>query len=344
LTRPSVFLFPAFGLFRTLRVPNSAGKRLEKPLTIDAIFAPWAAHRRAARPAHLVARWKASDLSGWRRIDGCGSRDGQDPRAGERGQDGKPERQQRLRAGPRPSRALQPGQLSLGAGLHAHSLRLQWPAVALRSAQRHRSRSRLFRPSLRRRSQVLSRWHPSRSSKITVWPSSAPRTRHAHYSRLAPAPNPSAADGQVLLNGEVDWVYEEELDVRSNYFWSPDSKKIAYLQMNETQVPSIRSPTGFRRTPGGLQRYPQPGDPNPDVHVGVVPARRRQDRMDQGPIHEGDDYLPRFGWVDSKTFGSKTVTRDHKHRALLFADAEYGRRALRCSKSATISSSTKTTT
>ena len=41
----------------------------------------------------------------------------------------------------------------------------------------------------------------------------------------------------MLLNGEVDWVYEEELDVRSNYFWSPDSKKIAYLQMNETQVP-----------------------------------------------------------------------------------------------------------
>ncbi len=54
---------------------------------------------------------------------------------------------------------------------------------------------------------------------------------------LTPAANPSSSDGQVLLNGEVDWVYEEELDVRSNYFWSPDSKKIAYLQMNETQVP-----------------------------------------------------------------------------------------------------------
>ncbi len=39
------------------------------------------------------------------------------------------------------------------------------------------------------------------------------------------------------MNGGVDWVYEEELDVRSNYFWSPDSKNLAYLQMNETQVP-----------------------------------------------------------------------------------------------------------
>src|SRR5262249_6868651 len=41
-----------------------------------------------------------------------------------------------------------------------------------------------------------------------------------------------------LLNGEVDWVYAEELDVRSNYFWSPDSKDIVFLQMNEKQVPT----------------------------------------------------------------------------------------------------------
>jgi dipeptidyl-peptidase-4 len=54
---------------------------------------------------------------------------------------------------------------------------------------------------------------------------------------LVSTPPASAAGGQSLLNGEVDWVYEEELDVRSNYFWSPDSKNIAYLQMNETQVP-----------------------------------------------------------------------------------------------------------
>ena len=52
-----------------------------------------------------------------------------------------------------------------------------------------------------------------------------------------------------MLNGEVDWVYEEELDVRSNYFWSPDSKNLAYLQMNETAGAAVpASPTGFRPT------------------------------------------------------------------------------------------------
>ncbi len=52
-------------------------------------------------------------------------------------------------------------------------------------------------------------------------------------------------DDPNLLNGEVDWVYEEELYTRSNYFWSPDGKQIAFLQMNEKAVPTIPSPTGF---------------------------------------------------------------------------------------------------
>ena len=41
---------------------------------------------------------------------------------------------------------------------------------------------------------------------------------------LTPAPD------AATLNGEVDWIYLEELEARSNYFWSPDSKQMAYLQ------------------------------------------------------------------------------------------------------------------
>ncbi len=59
----------------------------------------------------------------------------------------------------------------------------------------------------------------------------AARPRHAYHDGGARQPI------ETVLNGGVDWVYEEELDMRSNYFWSPDSKNIAYLQMNETEVP-----------------------------------------------------------------------------------------------------------
>ncbi len=142
---------------------------------------------------------------------------------------------------------------------------------------------------------------------------------------LAPAPNPSSVDGQGMLNGEVDWVYEEELDVRSNYFWSPDSKNIAYLQMDETHVPHYPLTDWIpNHAQVDWQRYPQPGDPNPTVHLGVVPARGGKTVWIKIPFHSGDDYVPRFGWVDRKTLWVETLSRDHKHRALFFAGADYG--------------------
>jgi dipeptidyl-peptidase-4 len=129
----------------------------------------------------------------------------------------------------------------------------------------------------------------------------------------------------ALLNGEVDWVYEEELDTRSNYFWSPDSKNLAYLQMNETAVPEYPItdwiPTHAKVD---VQRYPQPGDPNPEIRVGVVSANGGKTSWMKVPIHEGDDYIPRFGWADHKTLWVETVTRDHKHRNLYFADSITG--------------------
>ncbi len=142
---------------------------------------------------------------------------------------------------------------------------------------------------------------------------------------LAPAPNPSAVSGQVMLNGEVDWVYEEELDVRSNYFWSPDSKNIAYLQMNETQVSQYPLADWIpNHAQVDWQRYPQPGDSNPDVHLGVVAARGGKTVWMQIPFHSGDDYVPRFGWVDRKTVWVETLSRDHKRRTLYFAGVDYG--------------------
>jgi len=142
---------------------------------------------------------------------------------------------------------------------------------------------------------------------------------------LTPAPNPSAVNGQFMLNGEVDWVYEEELDVRSNYFWSPDSKNLAYLQMNESQVPQYPLTDWVpSHALVDWQRYPQPGDPNPEVHLGVTPAHGGKTVWMQIPLHGGDDYVPRFGWVDRKTVWVETLSRDHKHRAIFFAGADYG--------------------
>jgi dipeptidyl-peptidase-4 len=136
---------------------------------------------------------------------------------------------------------------------------------------------------------------------------------------VAPTPN------DTVLNGEVDWVYEEELDTRSNYFWSPDSKFLAYLQMNEAQVPLYPIPDWIPTHPTVYpQRYPQPGDANPEVRVGVVNASGGKTVWVRLPIHAGQDYIPRFGWVDRKTLWIETLSRDHKHKTLYFADAAGG--------------------
>lgn len=129
----------------------------------------------------------------------------------------------------------------------------------------------------------------------------------------------------TLLNGEVDWVYLEELDVRSNYFWSPDSKQIAYLQMNEEAVPQYPI-VDWIPTHASVeqQRYPQPGDANPGVRVGVVSAAGGKTTWLKVPLSMGNDYIPRFGWVNPHVVWIEELARDHKHLNIYFADAHSG--------------------
>ncbi len=129
----------------------------------------------------------------------------------------------------------------------------------------------------------------------------------------------------TLLNGEVDWVYLEELNVRSNYFWSPDSKQLAYLQMNEAAVPQYPIVDWIPTHAGvDMQRYPQPGDPNPSVRVGIVSATGGKTSWMKVPLEAANDYIPRFGWINPHVVWIEVLTRDHKHLNLYFADTHTG--------------------
>lgn len=128
-----------------------------------------------------------------------------------------------------------------------------------------------------------------------------------------------------MLNGGIDWVYLEELNVRSNYFWSPDSKQVAYLQSNEAAVPKYPLVDWIPTHPDiDQQRYPQPGDPNPAVRVGVVPANGGATRWLKIPLDYGNDYIPRFGWMDFHVVWVETLSRNQKHLNLWFADTRTG--------------------
>ncbi len=141
----------------------------------------------------------------------------------------------------------------------------------------------------------------------------------------APVPLTATADPN-LLNGEVDWVYLEELKVRTNYSWSPDSAHIAYVQMDETKVPTYPL-TDWIPTHATVdeQKYPQAGDPNPAVRVGIVAATGGATRWVSLPeVRANQDYIPRSGWLDAHTVWIETLRRDHKHLDIWFANAETG--------------------
>ena len=128
-----------------------------------------------------------------------------------------------------------------------------------------------------------------------------------------------------LLNGEVDWVYAEELDVRSNYFWSPDGKNIAFLHMDETRVPTYPITDWMPTHPTvDRQKYPQAGDPNPVVRLGVVSASGGDTKW----ISLTDDpeiYIPRFGWVRDGVLWAEVLNRAQNNLDLYFIDARSGR-------------------
>ena len=78
----------------------------------------------------------------------------------------------------------------------------------------------------------------------------------------------------TLSNGELDWVYPEELDLGTAYWWSPDASAIAYLQFNVSGEP-LYPHVDLEGTRAVLeqQRYPHAGENNPEVRLGVVAAR-----------------------------------------------------------------------
>jgi dipeptidyl-peptidase-4 len=128
-----------------------------------------------------------------------------------------------------------------------------------------------------------------------------------------------------LLNGEVDWVYAEELSVRSNYFWSPDGKDIAYLQMDETHVPTYPITDWLPTHPKLEQeKYPKAGDPNPVVRLGVVSSSGGKTKF----ISLGDDkdiYIPRFGWVRDGILWAEVLNRAQDTLDLYFVDSHSGK-------------------
>lgn len=97
-----------------------------------------------------------------------------------------------------------------------------------------------------------------------------------------------------VFNGVLDWVYQEEIFGRGTfraYWWSPDSKHLAFLRLDDQQVPlyPLVDQTVAHPTPE-LVPYPKAGDPNPLVRLGVAEASSGRSR-----------------WVDLRSYGATEI-------------------------------------
>lgn len=127
-----------------------------------------------------------------------------------------------------------------------------------------------------------------------------------------------------LLNGEVDWVYAEELSVRSNYFWSPNSRDIVFLQMDESKVPAYPIVNWMPTHPTvDMETYPKAGDPNPVVRLGVVSASGGKPKW-ISLTNDSDTYIPRFGWVRDGVLWAEVLNRAQDTLDLYFVDTLSG--------------------
>ncbi len=130
-----------------------------------------------------------------------------------------------------------------------------------------------------------------------------------------------------ILNGTLTWVYWEEIFGRTDigYWWSPDSKSIAYLQTDVTGVP-VSTFVDFQPQEPRIihQVYPKPGEKNPKVKVGIVginSAATRWIEINDKPF----EWLLRVDWLpDSQRVAVETLNRLQTELGLYFADTRSG--------------------
>ena len=104
-----------------------------------------------------------------------------------------------------------------------------------------------------------------------------------------------------IINGSTDWVYEEEFSITKAFFWSPDSKKIAFCSFDESHVKEYN----MQMWPDGGQRlypedykfkYPKAGEQNAYVDLSIYNIdNNKKINVDLGS--EKDQYIPRLAWT-----------------------------------------------
>ncbi len=129
-----------------------------------------------------------------------------------------------------------------------------------------------------------------------------------------------------IINGAPDWVYEEEFSFSQGFYWSPDSKKIAFMKFDESKVREFQMEEFEGLYPDWYSfKYPKAGEDNSVVEIYVYDLESGKTvKMDTGS--ETDIYLPRIAWTkDANILAIQRLNRHQNHLEILAADATTGK-------------------
>lgn len=134
-------------------------------------------------------------------------------------------------------------------------------------------------------------------------------------------------DGVVnkIINGNPDWVYEEEFGFTKAFDWSPDGIKIAFMRFDESRVKEYSFPVYGETYPENYKyKYPKPGEENSVVSVWIYNTDKKNTvKVDVGKIT--DQYIPRIKWTsDANTLSVIRMNRHQNKSEVLLANSETG--------------------
>ena len=111
--------------------------------------------------------------------------------------------------------------------------------------------------------------------------------------------------GVRYINGTFDWVYEEEFDLRDGFCWSPDSRSIAFWELDTEGEPIFTMIDHLSEKFPVTQQfaYPRAGDTNAAARVGVVSVDTSETIWPNIPGDPRDNYITNLHWLKGDVFG-----------------------------------------
>ncbi len=106
-------------------------------------------------------------------------------------------------------------------------------------------------------------------------------------------------DGEHIINGTSEWVYEEEFDLRDGFRWSPDGQRIAYWQFDTEGVGTFYLINNTDTTYPELTTvpYPKVGTTNPECRIGIILAAGGDTTWFEPEGDARARYIPLMGWA-----------------------------------------------